>query len=114
MKTKLLLLALVPILGFSLAACDVKKTQEGEAPKVSVEGGQMPKYKVDTPDVNVDSKKEQVDVPTVGTKEKTIRVPEINVQMKDKQVDVPVVGTKKDEVTVPDVNVTPADADKNK
>lgn len=112
MRKNLLLLAIAPTIAFSLAACDVKKTQEGEAPKVNVEGGQVPKYDVDAPDVSVDSKKEQVDVPTVGTQEKTIRVPDVNVDMKDKKVDVPVVGTQKEEVKVPDVNVTPADADK--
>ncbi|GAC1580555.1 MAG: hypothetical protein NVS3B5_14250 [Sphingomicrobium sp.] len=52
----------------SLAGCQVKKTQEGEAPKVSVTGGQLPKYDVKTPDVQVGSKKEVVTVPTVHVK----------------------------------------------
>jgi hypothetical protein len=46
----------------------VKKTQEGEAPKVSVTGGQLPKYDVKTPEVQVGSKKEVVNVPTVHVK----------------------------------------------
>jgi hypothetical protein len=48
-------------------ACEVKKTQEGEMPKVSVEGGQAPKYDVDAADV------------TVGQKEKTITVPDVTI-----------------------------------
>ena len=53
---------------FNLAGCQVKKTQEGEAPKVSVTGGQLPRYDVKTPEVQVGSKKEQVTVPTIHVK----------------------------------------------
>lgn len=47
-----------------LAGCQVKKTQEGEMPKVT--GGQLPEYQVKTPDVNVGHKTEKVEVPTVS------------------------------------------------
>ena len=57
----------ISALAFVTTACEVKKTQEGEMPKVSVEGGQAPKYDVDAADV------------TVGTKEKTITVPDVSV-----------------------------------
>lgn len=52
----------------SLAGCDVKKTQDGEAPKVSVTSGQLPKYDVKTPEVKIGSKVETVNVPTVHVK----------------------------------------------
>jgi hypothetical protein len=52
-------------LAAGLGGCEVKKTQEGEAPKVSVEGGQMPKYDVDAPDVKVEKKEKIITVPDV-------------------------------------------------
>lgn len=67
-----------------LAACDVDKTQEGEAPEVSVEGGQLPKYDVDAPDVDVNKEQKQVTVPDVDVdvkkEEKTVTVPDVNVK----------------------------------
>ncbi len=54
---------------FALSACKVDQTQEAELPKVEVatEGGQLPKYDVETADV------------TVGTREATIEVPTAEV-----------------------------------
>ena len=84
--TLLKFLRALPVLALAAAtsftACDVKKTQEGEAPTVKVEGGQMPKYDVKGPDVSV------------GKKETTVTVPEVKVENKEKTV------------TVPDVNIT--------
>lgn len=55
-----------------LAACDVKKTQEGNVtvPKYEVEKTQsgdvtLPKYDVKTPDVNVTTEKKVIEVPKV-------------------------------------------------
>lgn len=48
-----------------LAACDVDQTEEGDAPEVNVEGGDLPEYDVETPDVDVDTGTETVEVPTV-------------------------------------------------
>ena len=59
---------------FALAACDVDQTQEGELPDVDVEvqdPGQVPKYDVDAPDVDV------------GTKDVTVPVPDIDVEPAD-------------------------------
>jgi len=53
------------VVAFSLTACEVKKTQEGEMPDVSVEGGQVPKYDVDAPDVKVEGEKKTITVPDV-------------------------------------------------
>lgn len=55
------------LLGLGMSACEVKKTQEGEMPKVTVEGGQAPKYDVDAPEIKVEEK------------EKTIKVPDVDV-----------------------------------
>ena len=45
---------------------DVK---EGDMPEVNVEGGARPKVDVDSKEVVVGIKKEQVDVPTVGVRD---------------------------------------------
>jgi len=60
---------LVATLG--MAGCEVEQTEEGSLPDVEVEGGNMPKYDVDGPDVDV------------GTKEKTITVPDVDIDMPD-------------------------------
>ncbi len=50
----------------ALAGCNVEKTQEGELPDVEVkaDGGQLPKYDVETPEVELGTKKVEVEVPT--------------------------------------------------
>jgi len=40
----------------TFSSCEVKKTQEGEMPDVKVEGGQIPKYDVDAPEVKIEKK----------------------------------------------------------
>ena len=52
-----------------LAACDVEQTEEGELPEVNVEGGNMPEYDVDTPDVDVTMEEETIEVPTLDVEE---------------------------------------------
>ena len=59
----------VLLASLGLAGCDVEKTEEGSLPEVNVEGGNMPEYDVDAPDVDV------------GTQEKTITVPDVDVDM---------------------------------
>ncbi|MDQ3287531.1 MAG: hypothetical protein M3Q42_04590 [Pseudomonadota bacterium] len=56
-----------------MSGCDVDKTQEGELPEVSAEGGQLPAYDVETADVDV------------GTRQETVTVPEVDVTMPDEQ-----------------------------
>lgn len=41
----------------------------GDVPEVSVQGGALPKVDVDSKEVVVGSKKETIDVPTVGVKD---------------------------------------------
>ena len=85
--------ALVLAIGaaLSLSACNVEKTQEGELPKVDVDaqGGQLPAYKVETPDVDVNTREATVPVPDV----------DVNVERKEAQVTVPNV-----DVTIPSEN----------
>lgn len=56
-----------------LAACEVTKTEDGEMPDidVSVDGGNLPEYDVDGPDVDF------------GMKEVTVKVPDIDVTTPD-------------------------------
>ena len=51
----------------ALAGCDIDQTEEGELPDVdiSAEGGNMPEYDVDGPDVDVEMKEKTVEVPDV-------------------------------------------------
>ena len=63
----LVALAIVAVLfatGFWSA--DVK---EGDMPEVSVKGGALPKVDVDSKEVVVGTKKEEIEVPTVGVKD---------------------------------------------
>lgn len=67
MKRLLTALGLAFAMTFMLTACEVEQTEEGEMPDVdvSVEGGNLPEYDVDGPDVDVNKKKVTVDVPDV-------------------------------------------------
>lgn len=64
----------------ALSACDVEQTEEGEMPDVDVEaeGGNLPEYDVDTPDVDV------------GTEERTITVPDVDVEPAGEGEEAPV------------------------
>ena len=84
LKTLLTTLAAVSALG--LAACDVKKTQEGNVtvPKYEVEKTKegnvtLPKYDVTGPTVSVGSTTATVTVPTVQTEQRKIEVPTVTV-----------------------------------
>jgi len=64
------LVAVVALVGVLFAtgfwSADVK---EGDLPEVSVKGGELPKVDVDSKAVVVGTKKEEIDVPTVGVKD---------------------------------------------
>ena len=51
---------------FALSGCKVEQTEEGKLPDVEVkaEGGELPKYEVETPEVDVGTKTVEVQVPT--------------------------------------------------
>lgn len=69
----------------TLSACNVEKTQEGEMPDVDVsaEGGQLPAYNVETPDVDVTTKQAEMTVPDVdvNSKDVTVPVPDVDVTL---------------------------------
>ena len=68
MKLKLagpLSLTAVSAFALTLASCDVDKVEDGEMPKVNVEEGKLPKYDVEGPDVTVEKKKVEMEVPTI-------------------------------------------------
>jgi hypothetical protein len=86
MLKKSIAIIAVSAVGLGLAACDVKKTQEGSVtvPKYEVEKTQqgnvtVPKYDVTTPDVKVSKQEKTVDVPVVRKEEKTVEVPKVDV-----------------------------------
>ena len=66
---KLMTFALVSTAAMGLAACDVEQTEEGDMPDVEVEGGNLPEYDIDTPDVNVTSEEETIEVPKIEVEE---------------------------------------------
>lgn len=81
-----LAIAFVSLGALGLAACDVKKTQEGNVtvPKFEVnktkEGDvTLPKYDVTPPTVSVTTAPTTLTVPTIKAEEKTIEVPKVEV-----------------------------------
>lgn len=79
-------LALLGACVLTLAACDVRKTQEGNVtvPKYEVEKTQEgsvtpPKYEVTPPDVKVGTQEKTVTVPTIKPEEKKVEVPSVTV-----------------------------------
>lgn len=83
LKSAALVVALGSVL--TLSACNVEKTQEGEMPDVDVsaEGGQLPAYDVETPDVDVNTKQAEMTVPDVdvNSKDVTVPVPDVDVTL---------------------------------
>lgn len=62
---KILSLLIAPLFAVGMTACDVDQTEEGEAPDVEVEEGQLPAYDVEGPEVDVT--------------EDTVTVPDVDV-----------------------------------
>ena len=87
MSWKNLLLATSLVL--TMVGCTVKKTEEGRMPDVDVkvDNGNLPKYDVDAPDVDVSVKDKEIKVPDVDvdvhTERKTIPVPDVDVHPAD-------------------------------
>ncbi len=81
-KTALPMLLGAALLMGSATGCKVTKTQEGEAPKVEVKGGQLPKYDVKTPTVDVHSETKDVNLPKVNvtTEKHEVKVPKVDVK----------------------------------
>lgn len=68
----------------TLAACDVKKTAEGNVTVPKYEKTQsgdvtLPKYDVTAPEVKVTKETKTVEVPTLKKEEKVIEVPKVSI-----------------------------------
>ncbi len=65
----LLLVALI-VIGVAIATgfIDLRRTQAGQLPEVSVKGGALPEYDADVAKVEVGTRNETVEVPTVDVK----------------------------------------------
>jgi hypothetical protein len=72
------------LLTVSATGCKVTQTQDGKMPdvEVSAKGGQMPKYDVKTPTVEVGTEKREVAVPKVdvSTEKRDVKVPTVDVK----------------------------------
>lgn len=84
-KLALPLLLSAALLTVSTTGCRVRQTQEGELPDVDVQvkGGQVPKYDVDGPQVDVTTKTKKIEVPTdvdVKTETREIKVPDVDIK----------------------------------
>jgi len=84
------LIALLLIVGLVIAAfafklINIDQLTNGSAPKVSVSGGELPKFKVDTAKIDVGTKTTEIRTPTVdvGTKKTEIATPTLHVEKAD-------------------------------
>ena len=64
----LVIVLLVLAAGIATGFIDLQKTQEGSLPKIAVEGGKLPKFQADVAKVEVGTRNETVEVPTVDVK----------------------------------------------
>ena len=65
-----LLIVILLVVGGGIATgfIDLQKTQAGSLPEVSVKGGSLPKYEANVAKVEVGTRHETVEVPTVDVK----------------------------------------------
>lgn len=71
MKVRIIGALLAPAFALGMAACTVEQTEEGEAPEIEIEGGQMPQYEVEPVDVDV------------NWDTTTVRTPDIDINPRD-------------------------------
>lgn len=64
----LIVILLVLAGGIATGFIDLQRTQSGSLPEVSVKGGQLPKYEANVAKVEVGTRNETVEVPTVDVK----------------------------------------------
>ncbi len=66
MNKRILTAVLASGLALTAAACNVEKTEDGEAPSVDVDAGKLPEYDVQTPTVKVGTDTTMVITPSVN------------------------------------------------
>lgn len=64
----LVIILLVLAGGIATGFIDLQKTQDGRLPEIAVKEGALPKYEANVAKVEVGTRKETVDVPTVDVK----------------------------------------------
>lgn len=64
----LLIVLLVLAAGIATGFINLQKTQEGRLPKIAVEGGALPRFDANVATVDVGTRNETVEVPTVDVK----------------------------------------------
>jgi len=64
----LLIVLLILAAGIATGFIDLQKTREGSLPEISVKGGQLPKYDANVAKVEMGSRNETVEVPTMDVK----------------------------------------------
>ncbi len=81
----LIIIVALVVAAFAFKLISIDQLTGGSAPKVSVTGGELPKFKVDTAKIDVGTKKDTIDTPTVdvGTKKTTVDVPTVHVEKAD-------------------------------
>jgi hypothetical protein len=73
------IIVLLLIAGLWLGLLRIDQTQQAQLPKVSVSGGQAPKFDVRTAKVDVDTTQATIDVPKVETEKKAVELPKVSV-----------------------------------
>ncbi|HJT40984.1 MAG TPA: hypothetical protein VJ762_11690 [Sphingobium sp.] len=64
----LLIVLLILIGGIATGFINLQRTQEGSLPRIAVEGGKLPKFNAEVAKVEVGTRNETVEVPTVDVK----------------------------------------------
>ncbi len=85
MKKSLLTTSLAAIYALALVGCDVEQTRDGDLPTVDVDGGTMPAYDVDGPEIDITSEESKISVPDVSVEmeEKSVTTPNVDITLPD-------------------------------
>jgi len=62
----LLVIVALVIAAFAFGLVNIDQVREGKVPEIAVTGGEAPKFDVDTARIDIGSKKETVEVPTIN------------------------------------------------
>jgi hypothetical protein len=71
-------LLVIVVLAFFMV--DIRMTDDGHMPDVTVDGARLPKFDVDMGSIKVEGQEKTVNVPQIGTTEKQITVPKLEIR----------------------------------
>ena len=74
------IVVIVLIVALALGYLHVDQVREAALPRVTVSGGQAPKFSVDAAKIDVGSEQRTVDVPRIDTERKPVDVPTVSVK----------------------------------